>query len=280
MILGTGFLGTYLIEFFSKKYETIGGDLNPNNSKILKVDATDSHGVEKFILKNSPDLVVDTIALTSSIECEKNPEKANELNHLTAKNIALACKKINSKMIFISSSYVFDGERGNYSERDEISPTGIYAKTKSLAEKEVLKIGKNLILRFDLMYGFNSFGKPNGIFDKVLSGKDFFLGNPNQIRSPLFIEDIPPAIEILFKKKEEGIFHLAGSEKIRMKEFIEKLENLIRKESKIKIYENKKLLVPEKKDSSLAIEKSRILGIQTSGIDKGLTKIIKKFRHL
>ncbi|PJA71274.1 NAD(P)-dependent oxidoreductase, partial [Candidatus Pacearchaeota archaeon CG_4_9_14_3_um_filter_30_11] len=126
-----GFLGTKLKNVFLKSGHQILG-IDNNESSEFKIDATNFEQVSSFLEKERPDLIIDTIGLTSSLECEKYPNKAILLNYKTAKNISQASKKINIPLIFISSSYVFDGKKGNYSEEDKPSPLNEYGKTKVL----------------------------------------------------------------------------------------------------------------------------------------------------
>lgn len=271
---GEGFLGTKLKEIFLKRGHAVF-DVGYRKKSKYKVDATIQSQVSKFLKSKRPDIIIDVVALTNSVECEKNKALAKKLNFTTAKNISLASREVSAKLFFISSSYVFNGERGNYSEEDKTSAQGAYAETKLHAEREILKEEINTVLRVDLLYGYNKNNRPNGIFGKILSGEKIFLGNPNQIRSPLFIEDVPEIIERLYLLKKSGIFHLAGPDKIKMVDLILKLEKLIRRDSKIYLIKSKKLLVPAKKDSSLRISKINKLDIKTTSIKEGL-KLIKE----
>lgn len=278
IIGASGFLGTKLFNFFSKKYNVIGADIK-KTAGIFILDATNAKEVRKFIIDNKPDVVVDTVALTSSLACEKNPELCRKLNYETAKNIANVCREIDAKMIFISSTYLFDGEKGNYSEQDEVTPINEYAKTKIMAEKEISKLKKYLILRIDIMYGYNGKEKPNGVFDLILSEKEVRLREPNQFRQPVLIEDVVAIIDFLLERNKIGIFHVAGLTKIKMIDFLKKLENIIRKESKIKISDEKpeiELKIP--KNATLNISKIQELGIKTHSLDEGLNLIQKQLK--
>jgi len=270
----SGFLGTKLKKVFLKKGYIVFG-IDSKGKSGFKVDATKKRQVASFLKKYKPEVVVDLIALTSSVDCEKNPKKAKLLNYKTAKIISKITKKMGSKLFFISSSYLFNGEKGNYSEKNKLSPLGVYDREKILAEKELLKNKDNVILRVDLLYGYNGKLGPNSIFGNVLLNKEILLGNFNQIRSPLFIGDVPEIIEKICLLRKGGIFHAAGSEKIKMNLFVRRLENLVRKNSKIKELKSTKLLVPPRKDSSLDNSKLKNLGIKFTPIKKAL-KIIKK----
>ena len=266
-----GFLGNKLIEFFSKKEQVFGADVTPGY-KVEKVDATNKLEIEKFLLKIKPDVVVDTVALTSSVACEKNPNFCKKLNYETAKNIFGVCNKINAKMIFISSSYVFDGEKGEYQETDQPNPQNQYAKMKVLAEQEILKSKNSLVIRIEPLYGYdpliNKIKFGSGTFDKGVE-----VGYLNLIRNPTFIEDVPQIIYFLLEKNLSGIFHIAGPEKINWLEFLKRLALPFGFDDKIKVVGGSNWLVKSPLNSTLSISKINSLGIKTTSLDEALKKI-------
>lgn len=276
IIIGaSGFLGTKLFNILSKKHAVIGADIKKTEGMFM-LDAANIKEVRNFIINNNPDIVIDTVALTSSLACEKNPELCKKLNYETAKNIADACKETGAKMVFISSTYLFDGEKGNYSEKDEVKPINEYAKTKIMAEKEISKLEKYLILRVDIMYGYNGKGKPNGIFNLILSEKEIKLREPNQLRQPVLVEDVVDVINELINRNQKGIFHVAGLTRIKMIDFLKKLEKIIRENSQIKISDEKpEIEIKIPKNATLNILKIQSLGIKMNSLDKGI-KILKK----
>ena len=81
------------------------------------------------------------------------------------------------------------------------------------------------------MYGYNGKNEKNGVFDMILSGKEISLREPNQLRTPIFVEDVPRIMFELIKKNQTGIFHLAEPNELTMLEFLKNLESLIRKNS-------------------------------------------------
>jgi dTDP-4-dehydrorhamnose reductase len=276
LIFGTGFLGTKLINSFSKIHEVVGADITPLEENIKKVDATNEKEIRILIEIEKPDVVIDTIALTSSQSCEENPTLCRKLNYETAKNISHICKEKNIKMIFISSSYVFDGNKGNYSETDFVFPSNKYSETKIYAEKEVSKLRDYLILRVDLMYGYNGPNKKNGVFDKILSREEIKINNPNQLRQPVFVDDLSEVILILLDKKEKGIFHVAGPDKIFLFDFLRELEKIVCTDSKIKIVVGK-LDLNRPRVSTLNTYKITSLGIKTTSLNNAIKKISKQF---
>ncbi|MCK9568365.1 NAD(P)-dependent oxidoreductase [Candidatus Pacearchaeota archaeon] len=274
---GNGFLGKELVRYFSAGNEVISASLHSSDGTI-SLDATNKDKVNDFISKYKPDIVIDTIALSNSVACEKNPEMCKEINYSTAKNIAEVCNENNIQMIFISSSYVFDGDRGNYSEKDIPNQRNAYAKTKVMAEKEISKLSNYLILRVEMMYGLDN-GKIK-FGTRTLDADLVEIGYPSQIRNPLFIEDVPKIISALIKKGQKGIFHVAGSDKISLLEFIKELSKLVSPSPQIKIVDSSKWFVESPKNPTLNISKINSLGIKTTSINNALDLLKKELNSL
>ena len=277
-IIGIGFLGTKLFNFFSKENEVFGAEKNPQNSSIEQIDATNKEDLRAFLLKHKPNIVMDTVGLASTLACEKDPELCKKLNYETAKNIADICKEINAKLIFISSSYVFDGEKGNYNEQDIPTPTNEYAKMKVLAEKEVLKSPNSIVIRTEPMYGYDENSKQIR-FGGSSFDRDVELGFTELIRNPIFIEDVPETISKLIAVNQSGIFHIGGAEKTIWSDFLRKLSSRVNAKSKIKTTDDSDWLVKSPKDSSLDISKINSLGIQTISPDEAMEKIRNSYNN-
>jgi len=271
IIGASGFLGTKLFTLLSKENEVIGTYSSRKREGLEFLDATNPSTVEEFIQKHSPELVIDTIALTSSLACENDPNLCEKLNYLTAKNILKSCEKNKCVLVFISSSYLFEGGKGNYSEEEEVVPQNEYARTKIMAEKEISHYKDAIILRVDIMYGYNGKDAPNGVFNQILSEKPIDLRDPNQMRQPLFVDDVARVILNLVKKNKRGIFHIAGSTRVKIIDFLKKLETVVRGDSKVGISKEKatvQIKIP--KNATLNISKIEGLGIKTRSLKEGI----------
>ena len=73
-IFGIGFLGAKLMKTLSNEFEVVGASKNPKNNTIKAIAATDKNAIEKFLTVERPEIVIDTIALSSYFLCEKNPK--------------------------------------------------------------------------------------------------------------------------------------------------------------------------------------------------------------
>lgn len=271
-VFGVGFLGSKLMNFFSNSFEVVGADINSHNSLVKKLDATDPKEVKDFLIHEKPDIVIDTIALSSPVDCENNPELCQRLNYDTAKNIVDVCKIINAKMIFISSSYVFNGEIGNYSEIDIPNSTQEYGRSKVRAEKKVLELKDAIVIRAEPLYGYDEERS------QITVGTNTFVdyvkvGYPDLLRSPVFVDDIPKIIFSLIEKKQSGIFHIASPEKIKWLDFLTKIASVINAEDKVIVVDSSDWILKQPHDSSLNISKISSMGITITAFDIALNAL-------
>ena len=273
-ILGVGFLGGKLVEFFSKRFKVVCADINPRSDLVKKIDATNKQKVENLLTTEKPDIVIDTIALSSYFVCENNHKLCRKLNFESAKYIAEACKKIDAKMIFISSSYIFDGEKGNYLETDTPNSLNKYALSKIDAEKKVLELDGAIVIRSEPMYGFDK-GKKQIIFGTNTFEVDVKIGFPNILRKPIFIDDVPPIIFSLIEKNQSGIFNIAGPTKLKWLDFLIDLSVLVNAQNKIKIVDNSAWILKPPYDSSLNTSKITSIGIETTDYKIALKELKK-----
>lgn len=277
IIGASGFLGTKIMSILSKTNEVVGTYSKNKKENLVPLDAANYQEVKEFLLKHKPEVVIDTIALTSSVACEKDPKLCELLNYQTAKNIVEACKLINATMIFFSSTYIFDGEKGNYSEEDIPIPLNEYGKTKIMAEREILKYPNSIIIRVDIMYGFNGKNEKNGVFGgSILSGNEVKLRTPDQMRQPLFVEDVIEAIVFLLKNEKRGVFNLAGKDRVKMIDFLKGLEKIVRKDSLVSVNTEKSQDIVVQAPFNATFDTSKIegLGFKSHSFEDGL-KILK-----
>ncbi|MBQ8848038.1 MAG: dTDP-4-dehydrorhamnose reductase [Candidatus Gastranaerophilales bacterium] len=159
-----GMLGKDLCYFLDE----IGCFIIPTNKEIM--DITNNQIVNNVISKTKPDLIIHTAAYTDVNNAEKEKKQAEEINIEGTKNIAKAAKKYNSTLIYISTDYVFNGEKNSpYLPNDKQNPINQYGKTKFKAELEVQKnCEKYYIIRTSWLYGLNG----NNFIEKILTNKN------------------------------------------------------------------------------------------------------------
>ncbi len=144
LIIGaSGFIGHYLRRRLLQKS---GFDVTSTyNSRAPKdidqswypLEITDHHRLDQIFQKVRPEVVVLLAAIADVKTCEMGPERATEVNVDGARQVARLCKQHHARLIFLSSEYVFRGDRGNYHEDDSPDPNTHYGRTKWQAELAV-----------------------------------------------------------------------------------------------------------------------------------------------
>lgn len=158
-----------------------------------------------------PDLIINTAAYTDVDGCEKNPEKALLINSTGCRNLAIAASEINSKLVCISTDYVFSGEsKTPYNEYDIPSPINVYGKTKLLGERYVEQFcNRYFIFRTSWLYGGigNNFVK--WVAQSARKNSQLRIVS-DQTGSPTHVEDLAYHVLKISKTDEYGLYHCAG----------------------------------------------------------------------
>ncbi len=224
LIIGAnGFLGTNLLQFQNRYFidqnvQFIAADLNKSNIQIevpfYFIDITNIDDIIKKVTNISPDIIILTAAISNVDQCEVDIDLARKINIIGPKNVVQACKALNSKLIFISTDYVFDGskENGLYNEKDIPNPLSQYAQSKYDAELAIIDSEIDfLICRTSVLYGWNK-TKLNFItwILKKLEQQQQISIVTNQINSPTFVRNLAKIILILIEKEAKGIYHTVG----------------------------------------------------------------------
>jgi len=221
----SGLLGSNMIKTTSKDFELFG---IYNNNKVkfnrktslLKIDLTKREQLSG-IIKINPDLIIHCAAYTNVDGCEKNPDLAHLINVEGTRNILEVAKKTDAFLIHISTDAVFDGKKGNYSEKDNTNPINAYAKSKLEAEEVITKEDIDSCIVRTTIYGWNKLDKFSlaewmiNKFESKLEFSAFY----DVIFSPILTNNLTPALFEIYKKKITGILNVAGSKSCSKYEF-------------------------------------------------------------
>ena len=107
--------------------------------------------IENCFKKERPRIVLHTAGLSRPMEIhENNISKSIDLNIIGTANITKICKKLNIKLVYFSTGYVYEGKRGNYKEKDPVKPFNNYGLSKLGGEASVQMYKNSLILRITM----------------------------------------------------------------------------------------------------------------------------------
>ena len=197
-----GQLGYDVVNELTKRgIEAVGVD-------IQDMDITDAASVEKVISEVAPDAVIHCAAYTAVDAAEDNVELCRRVNADGTQNIANVCKKLDCKMIYISTDYVFDGEGTRaWEPDDERHPLNVYGQTKYEGELAVQNtLEKYFIVRISWVFGVN--GK-NFIKTMLNLGKthDHLTVVNDQFGSPTYTYDLARLLVDMVLTDKYGIYH-------------------------------------------------------------------------
>lgn len=184
----------------------------------IEMDFTSDALVQQVMAAQKPDVVVHGGAMTQIDECEQNQDACFEANVQGTAQMLLAAEVHSSHFIFLSTDFVFDGTVGNYAEDDHLNPVSWYGFSKVQAEStvETSEIPW-AIVRTCLVYGSPLAGTRSNILTWVKESLE--QGKPvkvvsDQLRTPTYVADLVNGLISIIESKAEGIFHLAGKDKL------------------------------------------------------------------
>jgi dTDP-4-dehydrorhamnose reductase len=129
-----------------------------------ELDITDEQAVAEYVRACRPDVILHAAAVTDNRKIEADAQDAIAVNIKGTANIASACLGTRIRLVYLSTDYVYAGERGYYAESDEVLPTNIYAWTKLAGEASVRAVPNHLIVRTS--FGSDQFPYPVAFSDK------------------------------------------------------------------------------------------------------------------
>lgn len=175
---------------------------------IEDLDITDAEAVDKMITEAAPDAVIHCAAWTAVDAAEDNEEKCRQVNVNGTENIAKVCKKLNCKMMYISTDYIFDGKGTRPWEPDDpvTTPLNVYGQTKYEGELAV----RNNVEKFFIVRIAWVFGKGKNFIKTMLNlGKthDHLTVVNDQYGTPTYTYDLARLLVDMIETDKYGNYH-------------------------------------------------------------------------
>jgi dTDP-4-dehydrorhamnose reductase len=210
-----GIVGTALIDAL------LAGDATAHwpvcGVSINDFDIADATAVDASIDEFEPDIIVHAAALAVVDECEADPRRALRVNVDGTHNVVAASRRHNSRLVYLSSDYVFDGSGrpgGGYRETDVPNPLSIYGLTKLAGERVAATVSRHLIVRTSWLFGGRDERTDNvlNLVRRILSGQPNEL-IVDQFSCPTFTTDLAAALVHLLVETPDltGTVHVANA---------------------------------------------------------------------
>jgi len=188
-------------ELIKRGHFAIGVDID-------EMDITDPESVERVITEANVEAVVHCAAYTAVDKAEEFPDLCNQVNVEGTRNIAVVCRELDLKMIYISTDYVFSGTGTEpFGEYDPKAPTNVYGESKLGGELAVTKlVKKHFIVRISWAFGLNG---NNFVKTMLKLGKERGSVNvvDDQIGSPTYTYDVARLLVDMLPTEKYGTYH-------------------------------------------------------------------------
>lgn len=216
LIIGaSGQVGRHcLAGFQGRGHRVVGTYSSRKQEGLVHLDLTRSADVRALVRETSPSVCVLSSALTNVDRCEDEPQLAKAINADAAEVLAISCREVGAKLVFLSTEYVFDGESGPYDESAATRPISVYGQTKLEGERRVLEAGaENLVVRTTVVYSWEVAGKNFVMQVLARLGAGQSIRAPiDQLSSPTHAGDLAGAVVDLVARGASGIVNAVGCE--------------------------------------------------------------------
>ncbi len=219
-----GFVGSYVVaQLLADGHEVYAssrtGDLSSFNTnknyRFIQVDFSDPFSLHDAFEFVQPDVVVHSGAMSKPDDCELKQSDAFDTNVFGTVQLLLNAEAYKSFFIYLSTDFIFDGNKGMYKEEDKPSPVSYYGKTKMDAEEAVMEYQHGwAIVRTSFVYGKPIYGRGNFITmiaEKIKNRQPFNVVS-DQLRTPTYVVDLANGVAAIVKQMAGGVFNIAGKD--------------------------------------------------------------------
>ncbi len=194
----------------------------PAEAEYVEIDLLRPEALRALIDSTRAGAVIHCAAITDVDGCETEPARAWTVNVRGTEAAAIGCREAGARLVAISTDYVFDGERGPYSEDDAPNPRSVYARTKRAGEEAALLLAPDCaVARVAVVYS----GRPGakrtfatGAAEQLLAGKEVRAFH-DQVISPTLADNAAEMVIGLWRSGQRGIWHCAGASIVSRVEF-------------------------------------------------------------
>ena len=230
LIIGaSGVLGSRLFnDAISKKWGTLGTYCSHECGGLFYLNVRDMNSMEKAFNFFRPEIVVMAGGITDVDLCALKPKLADDVNIKGTSNLVKKIKEYDSKLVYVSTDYIFDGENGPYAETDKPNPINKYGETKLEAENIIRSKLKNyLIVRTAQLCGIDHAEKNFvlKIIHNMKSGKKVYAAD-DLYSTPTYAGFLSEIVIKLIEKKANGIYHGAGAEFLNRYDYVNKIADV------------------------------------------------------
>ena len=283
---GSGLIGNALLKNYKNEFDILT-TFYKNHISIKNVRSfqysfpNDLNNLRELLEKEKPDVLVNTMGYSNIDFCELNKSDTEMLHVEVTEKICKLCENIGTKQIFISSDYVFDGEKGNYSEDDVPNPVNYYGLSKLKAEQLILKNPINTVIRTSVIYDWDYRARFFNSVIKNLQNNQEINATTDVYNSVTFLDNLVESIFKVITLNQNGIFHVVDSACVNRFEFAEMIAKIFRLDKNliktVSVQDEPKNIAKRPKNACLNNSKAKKeLGLNFNTIEEGVSRVFMK----
>lgn len=180
------------------------------------IEVSDIQSVRDALTPLNPDLVINTAAFHNTDACEDEPEKTFNVNSVGAYNVAKATAEIGCKNVYLSTDYVFDGQRKTpYTEEDKTNPLNVYGASKVAGESvSIILNPQTFIVRCCGLYGMTTSRKGHNFPDLMIRlgrQRDELKVVTDEVLTPTYTKDLSEKLLEVAATDKYGLYHMTNT---------------------------------------------------------------------
>jgi len=248
------------------------------------MDLNSPDTIKEILEKINPDAIIHLGAITEVDLCESNKNLALQINAKATEIISKLAAEQNAFFVYVSTDYVFDGEKCMRKESDPTNPVDYYGKSKLEGEKSVMNLASSwCIARTSTPYGIHHIKKsfPVWVVENLLKNNEIKVV-VDQFTSPTYVPNLSRMLIEITKRQIVGVMHVAGATRISRYELAELVADKLKLDKKLLRPTNladMKMTAKRPKDSSLDVSKAfSILNEKPFIIEQGIDNLVREIK--
>lgn len=282
-----GLVGSQIVQDLAKSEHQVYScynDSKPHDGIPIHLKLTDDENMAKVVKDIRPDVIIHLAAMTNVDLCEKEKELALKINAKSTETLAKQAAKYSSFFVYVSTDYVFDGEKGMKKESDIPSPVDYYGYSKYQGELAVQDMASSwCIARTSTPFGIHPTKKSFPVFvaENLRAKKEISIVT-DQYTSPTYVPNLSQMLIEISTRQILDVIHLAGATRVSRYDMAtlvaEKLgleKNLLKPTS----INDMNWIAKRPKDSSLDVSKAtQILKVKPIPVEEGLDRFMSEIK--
>ena len=283
-----GLVGNQVVRDLVENGDTVYSGYNNSKPEFgipIHMDLNCLDKIQNIMEDIKPDTIIHLAAITNVDLCEKEKDLAMKINAKATEVVSKQAAKLKSFFVYVSTDYVFDGEKGMKKESDSTDPVDYYGKTKLEGEKSLMNLASSwCIARTSTPYGLHQKKKsfPLWVAENLQNNNEINV-IVDQYTSPTYVPNLSKMLIEIAKRQIVGVLHVAGNTRIsryEMAELVADKLNLEKKLLKPTNIDGMNWIAKRPKDSSLDVSlTSTILDEKPLSIKQGLDNFVKVIPH-